>query len=112
MSRYARRIDLNHTEILACLQSLGARVHSTAALGGGFPDLVVQRHGQTWLVEVKDGRKSRSRRALTSLELDFASRFDVFLVECPEDAAQLLRGMREPIKGVPLAMQGKGVRHG
>lgn len=53
MTRRAARIDANHREIVAALEACGYLVYSTAALGRGFPDLVIQKHGITELVEVK-----------------------------------------------------------
>lgn len=53
MSRKRSRLDANHHAIVQAFRSLGYCVQSTASLGGGFPDLVVQRHGYTELVEVK-----------------------------------------------------------
>ena len=46
--------DANHKEILKALRDAGLRVFDTAALGDGFPDLVVVRKdGTVRLVEVK-----------------------------------------------------------
>lgn len=49
------RVDQNQAEIVAAFRACGWRVHSTAALGKGFPDLLVQKH-ETLLVEVKQGK--------------------------------------------------------
>lgn len=78
MSRYARRVDGNHREIILMLQRCGAKVWDVSRLGGGFPDLLVaikdSPHGE-WrlrLVEVKDGAKVPSKRRLTAPEARFA----------------------------------------
>lgn len=91
MSRYARKVDDNHREIVATLEALGCTVHSTAGLGAGFPDLLVLCAGQLRLVEVKDGRKPKSQRKLTPAEEAFGRKFPVALVECREDAVGLVR---------------------
>ena len=112
MSRHARRIDSNQRDVVACLEALGATVHSTAALGNGFPDLLVLHRGVLRLVEVKDGRKPPSARKLTPAEVAFARRFPVFLVECPEDAAEMLRGMLDPIRRTKESVPPLTIEHG
>lgn len=66
-----KRVDQNHSEIVKGLRSVGASVYSTAAVGKGFPDIAVGYRGQTWLLEIKNGEKSASRRTLTPAEQDF-----------------------------------------
>lgn len=66
-----KRIDNNHVEIVKGLRAVGATVRSTAAVGQGFPDLAVGYRGLTWLLEIKDGEKSPSRRTLTPAETTF-----------------------------------------
>ena len=68
-----KRVDDNHSEIVKGLRAIGATVRSTASVGQGFPDLAVGFHGQTWLLEIKDGSKSPSRRTLTPDEQKFHS---------------------------------------
>lgn len=50
--KFGRR-DTTHAAIRAGLRAAGCTVHDTADLGRDFPDLVVGRRGQTWLLEVK-----------------------------------------------------------
>lgn len=76
MSRYARKVDANHGHVVAALRQVGAWVWSTAAIGGGFPDLLVWHRGRYTLLEVKDGAKPPSARALTDAER-------AFLETCP-----------------------------
>lgn len=81
--RAAKRVDANQSAIVAALRSAGVRVYVTSHIGGGFPDLVVHRPqwGQHWrALEVKDGSKSPSRRALTPAEEQFAAYFPVTVV--------------------------------
>ena len=57
--RYGKR-DSNHAAIKQALEDCGVSVWDTADVGGGFPDLVCGRHGQTYLIEVKspDGEEN------------------------------------------------------
>ena len=60
-------MDANHGAIVECFKACGAKVQSLAAIGSGCPDLLVW-HPSTdalVLVEVKDGTKPPSKRALT-----------------------------------------------
>jgi len=63
--RRAARIDANQQEIVAGLRDCGYSVLSLAAVGEGCPDLLVGAAGKNYLLEVKDGNKSPSRRVLT-----------------------------------------------
>ena len=85
--RRAARTDANHRQIVDALRAVGCKVRSLAALGGGIPDLLVLgrmalqiKGGEpaigkwvrpVFLLEVKDGSKSRSRRRLTPAEQQF-----------------------------------------
>ncbi len=63
--RKAAKIDTNQPEIVAALRAVGALVHPTHTAGAGFPDLVVKFREVIYLLEVKDGSLSPSRRKLT-----------------------------------------------
>ena len=82
---------------MRAFRKLGLSVADTSRLGGGFPDLAVGWSGVTALVEVKDGKKSPSRRKLTTDEEEFAKLWKggVHLVESLDDvlivAARLKR---------------------
>lgn len=56
MSRYARKVDANHGDIVEGLRKFGCLVHSTANVGQGFPDLFVGVRGRVALLEVKVGK--------------------------------------------------------
>ena len=56
---YAKRVDLNHQEVVKTLRSLGATVFDASRMGQGFPDLVVGYNHQTVLVEIKSGEQKR-----------------------------------------------------
>lgn len=48
------RADLNQSEIVKALRSIGATVHVTSQVGSGFPDLVCGIFGKNYLIEVKN----------------------------------------------------------
>lgn len=64
----ANRIDDNQQAIVAALRMIGASVQPLNAVRAGCPDLLVGFRGQNYLLEIKDGAKSASRRALTDSE--------------------------------------------
>lgn len=86
------RVDDNHAEIVAALRQVGCSVQSLASLGNGCPDLLVGTHKANFLLEVKDGRKSPSRRKLTPDEKDWheAWRGQVCVVESVNDALRVV----------------------
>ena len=51
-----RRVDANQAEIVKGLRQLGYSVLDTSAVGGGFPDLVVGKNEQTFLLEIKTAK--------------------------------------------------------
>jgi len=68
MSRRAAKVDSNQADVVDALRAAGCSVTSTAAVGAGFPDLVVSfggPSGHVVLIEVKDGSLPPSERALT-----------------------------------------------
>jgi hypothetical protein len=69
MRRAARRDD-GESEIVSALREAGAVVR-VITQGDGIPDLLVGYRGYTILMEVKDGTKPPSKRALTPAEEQF-----------------------------------------
>ena len=68
----AKRTDANHTQIIKQLRKIpGISVFSTHMVGNGFPDIVVGYKGVNYLIELKDGNKSKSRKKLTEDEKYF-----------------------------------------
>lgn len=64
--RRASRIDSAHQNIVDQLRKCGVCVHSTAAIGSGFPDLIWGYRGFCGLLEVKTpkhGTKPETRKA-------------------------------------------------
>lgn len=64
---YAKRVDLNHADVVKTLRSLGAGVVDMSRVGQGFPDLLVHYKGQCVLVEVKSGETKK----FTTAQLKF-----------------------------------------
>jgi len=89
------RTDANHKEIVAALREIGASVTSLADIGGGCPDLLVGYHGQNLLLEVKDGRKPPSARALTADEQEWFNNWRgvAYIVYSAIDAVTLVNRM-------------------
>lgn len=69
---YAKKVDSNQKNIVEALRQIpGVSVAVTSSLGEGYPDLTIGRQGKTYLVEIKDGDKSPSKRKLTDDEQQF-----------------------------------------
>ena len=84
--RRAAKVDANHGVIVTALRKCGCQVQSLAAVGKGVPDLLVERAGKLFLLEVKDGAKVPSARKLTPDEARFGRTWPVHVVLSPEDA--------------------------
>jgi len=78
----AKKIDTNQNDIVKHLRKCGASVHITSMLGGGFPDLVVGVGGKNFLIELKDGDKTESRKRLTPDEVKFFDRWNGQVNKC------------------------------
>ena len=92
--RRASRVDDNQAEIVAILRYVGCSVTSLASIGRGCPDIVVGHNGVNFLLEIKDGRRCRSRRKLTPEEKKWheAWKGQVAVVESVEDALSVVSG--------------------
>ena len=67
-----KRTDSNHKEIIDCCRKIPSiSVFSTHMVGKGFPDIVIGYKGLNYLVEIKDGKKSKSQKKLTDDEISF-----------------------------------------
>ena len=69
--RVRGRIDDNQKEVVSQLRKLGVSVAITSMLGKGFPDLVLGHQNKNYLIELKDGNKTKSRKTLTEDEAKF-----------------------------------------
>lgn len=67
----AKKIDANQAIIVKQLRKCGVSVAVTSMIGKGFPDLIIGRAGRNYLIELKDGSKSASRKQLTPDEQEF-----------------------------------------
>jgi len=107
--RRRARTDGNHAEIVEALRARGWRVGSLAALGRGWPDLLITRGriryefgpwvngsrlqgqipAQAMLIEIKDGSKPPSAQKLTAAEAKFHEQWPVIVIRSVEDALNL-----------------------
>lgn len=67
----AKKIDDNQNLIVKQLRKCGVSVAITSMVGKGFVDLVCGFRGRNYLIELKDGSKSASRKKLTEDEREF-----------------------------------------
>lgn len=65
------KVDDNQPDIVEAFRNFGFSVRHTHQLGGGFPDIVVGKHGKNYLIEIKDGSKPPSKQKLTADEEEF-----------------------------------------
>jgi len=77
MTRYAKRVDDNHKEVVEGIRAAlpEATVCDLSGSGKGVPDLLVGYAGRNFLLEIKDGAKSPSRRDLTDAQKTFHCRW-------------------------------------
>ena len=99
MGKYARRVDENHKEIMDTYRTCGASVKDVSRLPG-FCDLVVGYCDQNFLIEVKDGKKAKSRQALTNPEKTFHAtwRGQIKIIRSTDEAMDHVRDIRELAK--------------
>lgn len=89
MPKYARRVDANQKQIVACYRAAGWTVEVRSGLGEGELDLRMTRGKRTMEVEVKDGSKPASARRLRVKQIETLRRKDGierYVVESIEDA--------------------------
>lgn len=95
MPRRAARVDANHASIVAAARQMGCKVLDLSKVGRGCPDLLLQApprlRNRLYLVEVKDGAKSASRRVLTPQQVEFHKDWPVHVVTSLDDLLALLR---------------------
>lgn len=91
--RRAGRIDENQGRVVQALRKIGASVAITSGAGAGLPDLLCGFHGETFLIELKNGDKVPSAKKLTPAEQHFVANWKgrpVKIVESPEEAVNYL----------------------
>lgn len=94
--RFAGRRDRNHGAIVAALRTVGCTVLDLGNVGQGCPDLLVATpRGRTLLIEVKDGAKAKSKRALTPAQREFMAtwRGEVCVAENEQQAVLQAMGL-------------------
>lgn len=93
--RRAAKADRNQPEIVATFRRCGFAVAHTHAVGRGFPDLVVARHGWTALIEIKDGNKPPSARKLTPEEAEFHAHWpgEIHVINSPDEVVRLYESL-------------------
>lgn len=93
--RRAARTDANHAAVIAALRAIGASVEDLSAVGGGCPDLAVGFRGMNTFLEVKDGAKPPSKRALTPDQRDWHAswRGHVVVVNNVDEAIKAVAGL-------------------
>lgn len=74
MRKYGR-VDANQGEIVSALEKIGCTVVSLASVGDGCPDLLVGFKGKNYLLEVKDGGKTPSKKKLTDDQVKFFAKW-------------------------------------
>jgi hypothetical protein len=93
--RRAAKVDANHQEIVAAFRKFGCSVLPLHTVGGGCPDICVGKNRKSVLVEIKDGNKPPSARALTKDEQKFHDEWkgSLFVVEGIGDVIALVNGL-------------------
>lgn len=84
MSYYAKKVDANQKVIVDALRKIGCSVFVASTVGRGFPDLVVGKAGETFLIECKV-----QKGKLTPEQVDFQEFWrggKVIIVRSVEDA--------------------------
>lgn len=89
-----KKTDANHKEIIdGCRKIPSISVFSTHMVGKGFPDVVIGYKGINYLVEIKDGKKSKSQKKLTNDEIKFHGSWcgQIIIVENIDDVLRMLK---------------------
>ena len=89
----AKRVDANQSDIVKALRKLGASVQTLHEVGKGCPDILVGHRSKNYLLELKDGTKSPSRRKLTDDEFRWHATWNgtVYVVESVDEAIEVMR---------------------
>jgi hypothetical protein len=89
MRRIARTDD-NQQLIVKQLRQLGCSVAITSMIGRGFPDFVVGYQNKNYLIELKDGAKTKSQKGLTMDEAKFFTTWKGSVCKC-ENIDEILK---------------------
>lgn len=88
-----RKVDSNQKRVMQlCRQIPGVSVVTIHTLGKGVPDLILGYKGKNYLIELKDGAKSESRKQLTNDEKEFHDKWQgqICIAEGIEDILKLI----------------------
>jgi len=90
--RLASKVDQNHAEIVAALRQVGATVLDLSRVGKGCPDILVGHRSANYLMEIKDGQKTASRKTLTPQQREFFATWagQRIVVETVDEALNVL----------------------
>lgn len=90
--RRAAKVDDNQSEIVSALRDIGCSVQTLAAVGKGVPDLLVGYRGINWLMEIKDGAKTKSQQKLTDDQVKWHSSWlgEVYVINSVDAAISLV----------------------
>lgn len=91
----AKRTDANQIAISDAFRRLGYSVKSMHEVGGGFPDLVVAKGSDTYLVEVKT-----EKGKLNELQEKFIATWygKVYVITCVDDVLAFNSDMLAPVQ--------------
>lgn len=73
--RKKARVDANQKEVVQELRKLGISVLHTHQLGRGAPDLILGYRNDNFMIELKDGNKTKSQQKLTPDEVEFQAKW-------------------------------------
>jgi hypothetical protein len=85
------KVDNNQYEIIKIARKMGFSVAVTSMVKHGFTDAVFGLFGLNFLVEIKNGKLSPSRKKLTFMEENFHERWkgSIHIIYSPEDVIKL-----------------------
>lgn len=94
--RQRAKIDDNHGDLREVARKMGVSWFDTHQVGNGFGDAVIGLCGLNVLIEIKDGSKPPSKRALTPMEIDFHSSWlgRIEVVESEQELIDLINSIR------------------
>lgn len=92
-----RRVDSNHAEIVRVARQAGAAVLDIHAVPGAL-DVLIGYRGVLRLIEIKDGAKAKSARALTEAEVNTIAEFE--RVSCPVHVVESVDDMLRVIGAI------------
>ncbi len=96
--RRRARVDANQPDVVARFEQWGASVTHMHQLGRGAPDILIGLCGVDRQIEVKDGSKPPSERALTPDENEYHRDWrgaPVLIVETLDDVDRICEAIRQ-----------------